>query len=734
MIKQEDFVLNDVINEGDSEENIKMSIDTDSINHLMMVLSSNLYQNSIGSIVREYTSNAIDANAEAKSTNPVIVKLTSTEFSVEDFGTGLDDVDFRNIISKYGKSTKKEKDDQLGYYGLGCKSAFSYTNIFRYECIKNGIERKYALYKDADGFSIDLVSEQLTDKSNGVKVIIPLKSYDYSQFEREIKQQLAYFDGVYFDIQYVQNINNEHKVYEDGDLRHSTIYPKTEMHICLGKVNYPIDWNQLGISRIGLNIGIHFDLNSGIFPTPSREAIIWNSKTKDLVKNKILEISDLLIKRYNSKVETFKDFFDAYLHVNTSHKYIDLFDRRTDISCLSFYCTTAFSEPHIPSIKVMDPKFYKRFKDHMFQGYKIFAAKRYGNLTTTRIYTSISDNDVILEKKSIVIGDNDILTGYLRDYIKSLPYDYIIKKTHHIYSDEDYVSLFGKGYTKEQKEEFDLVRESFLKRCFVDKSDISISPEFLQYKKDNKKKVTSKSNYVSIARAEDEIIISQSSKSNGMNSYGFQKRALTMSQLEKDPYMHVLIEPDDIFDKNYYCFTYSKQKIVFIKPQSKKDLKILKSKKIHNLVMLKEIDKTRAFRKIATAYKIRELITKYNNIFNYSRSKFIDESFKKFSDLKNELHEYEVDNYVWISNDTISTSMIKIAEQYNLWDMQIYHKLKQFEDFIKEFDFISYLRNPSSSDNPDDYSRIIYGMLLMKRMKFNKLPEIDKLIKIDKNV
>lgn len=117
MIQQTDFIKNDVLIEGNQDETIQMGIDHESISHLMMILSTNLYQDSISSIIREYTSNAIDANVDAKSEDPVIVKLTHSEFMVQDFGPGLDDKDFRNIISKYGKSTKRDKADQLGFYG-----------------------------------------------------------------------------------------------------------------------------------------------------------------------------------------------------------------------------------------------------------------------------------------------------------------------------------------------------------------------------------------------------------------------------------------------------------------------------------------------------------------------------------------------------------------------------------------------------------------------------------------
>lgn len=122
MILEKDFKEQDNEIIGETDERIEMGIDTENINQLMMILSTNMYQNPIGSIVREYSSNAIDANMDSNSSDPVIVRLKKDSignftFEVQDYGPGLDDIDFRTIISKYGKSTKRNREDQLGYFG-----------------------------------------------------------------------------------------------------------------------------------------------------------------------------------------------------------------------------------------------------------------------------------------------------------------------------------------------------------------------------------------------------------------------------------------------------------------------------------------------------------------------------------------------------------------------------------------------------------------------------------------
>ena len=108
--------------EGTSQDSIAMSLDLDSAQILMQMLSKNLYSDSVGSTVRECASNALDSHRRAGVDKPIIVSFgrndsNNYEFSVEDFGTGLDAEDVKNIISKYGKSTKRNSATELGMMG-----------------------------------------------------------------------------------------------------------------------------------------------------------------------------------------------------------------------------------------------------------------------------------------------------------------------------------------------------------------------------------------------------------------------------------------------------------------------------------------------------------------------------------------------------------------------------------------------------------------------------------------
>ena len=101
-----------ILVDGISKSSIGMSLDLDSAQILMQMLSKNLYSDSIGSTIRECASNALDSHRRAGVDKPIVISFkrndsSNYEFSVEDFGIGLDAEDVENIISKYGKSTKR---------------------------------------------------------------------------------------------------------------------------------------------------------------------------------------------------------------------------------------------------------------------------------------------------------------------------------------------------------------------------------------------------------------------------------------------------------------------------------------------------------------------------------------------------------------------------------------------------------------------------------------------------
>ena len=290
-----------ILEEGTTQETVKMSLDLDSAQVLMQMLSKNLYSDSIGSTIRECASNALDSHRRVGCEEPIIVSFKRNsqadtyEFAVEDFGIGLDADDVRNIISKYGKSTKRDSNTELGMMGLGFKAPLAYSSSFYFVCRKDFMERKYMMYEGEDTNSIDLLYEKPTAEPNGVKVIVPVDYSDRYQFYNKIKEQLAYFDNVYFDVEPMgsYNVPNDFTIYRAEHFQYSQIATNSDMHLCLDNVSYPIDWEKLGIERIRMKMALRFSLSDGLFPTPNREAIRYTKEAKETILKKIVKLQSI---------------------------------------------------------------------------------------------------------------------------------------------------------------------------------------------------------------------------------------------------------------------------------------------------------------------------------------------------------------------------------------------------------------------------------------------------------
>lgn len=80
-------------------------IDKNAVNMVMDMLSK-LYNDPMCAAIREYVSNAYDANVEADATKPVELTLPCTEndglLMVKDYGRGLDYMGIVSVFANFG--------------------------------------------------------------------------------------------------------------------------------------------------------------------------------------------------------------------------------------------------------------------------------------------------------------------------------------------------------------------------------------------------------------------------------------------------------------------------------------------------------------------------------------------------------------------------------------------------------------------------------------------------------
>ena len=344
-----------VLQTQQSSESIKMSLDLESAQVLMQMLSKNLYSDAIGSTVRECASNALDSHRRAGVNKPIIVSLVRNdsnnyEFSVEDFGIGLDANDVEKIISKYGKSTKRDSDTELGMMGLGFKAPLAYASSFYFTCRKDGVERKYMMYEGEDTNTIDLLYEKPTTEGNGVKVIIPIKWSDRGDFTNKIKEQLAYFEHVYFN---VDDIDNNFVIHRSNLFQFSELSSDKHLHVCLDDVYYPLDFKKLGIDKIEIPVGLRLSLTDGVFPTPNREALRYTPEAKACILEKIARFANVMTQRYNQSVTGNSDVYAVLKYYTTSSRYIKMFGQEFDYNQLAAFATARIATPKIAGVDTL---------------------------------------------------------------------------------------------------------------------------------------------------------------------------------------------------------------------------------------------------------------------------------------------------------------------------------------------------------------------------------------------
>ncbi len=167
--------------------------------HAVQIMSSQIYTDPKLAIVREISTNCLDAHIKnGNPEQPFDVSLPnrlSPHMSFRDYGTGLPDEAVYDLFMTYFGSDKTHTNSMIGGLGLGSKSPASYTDHYTVTSYYNGTETLFTVYKDEQGLlKVNRVSSKPTDEPNGLNVQIPIKEQDYGTFIRNAQRVYKYFD------------------------------------------------------------------------------------------------------------------------------------------------------------------------------------------------------------------------------------------------------------------------------------------------------------------------------------------------------------------------------------------------------------------------------------------------------------------------------------------------------------------------------------------------------------
>ena len=160
---------------GTSHGTVPCGFDAEGTAHLMRLLSD-LYSNAHAAVLREYSVNAYDSHRQAGNPRPVEVTLPTDlnpTLVVTDHGTGLSRDEVTSVYARYGASTKRGTNDQVGAFGLGTKSAFTLGQQFIVTAVKNGWRTVAAFGVSAAGTgTVTVLGHEQVAEANGVTVSI----------------------------------------------------------------------------------------------------------------------------------------------------------------------------------------------------------------------------------------------------------------------------------------------------------------------------------------------------------------------------------------------------------------------------------------------------------------------------------------------------------------------------------------------------------------------------------
>jgi hypothetical protein len=638
---------------------------------------------------------------------------------------------------------------------VGFKAPLAYSSSFYFVARKDGMERKYMMYEGEDTNSIDLLYEKATDESNGVKVIVPVNYSDRYSFTSKIKEQLAYFENVYFDIDSSWgSVDNNFTIHRAEHFQYSSLATNNDMHLCLDNVSYPIDWEKLGINRIGIKLALRFSLSDGLFPTPNREAIRYTKEAKETILKKIAVVADVFMEKFNETITTKSDIKSIIQLYNNSSKHVNSWYKDTNddvcIDSLIKHSTISMAQPKLEGVKLLNlERLAVKAKEYILSEYHfkyIFANGKFQNTKRHKYdylritdYSSYSFGGVYIYSHDLSKSKQD----YLRTILPSNKTIYFVKKSPFKLKSEigtnDYAKYYHsilnlETYPKNQWRqliaEFQHVVNLYAKD-FVDVDAIEIPQSYKDDLKAKRMKVLASSvtvKGVKKVRMKGEFSGKVGTKMEVSLSDQYCKFVPTPFKLEdahKVKKLHVYAKESDKKKMDALWSRANKLANFVLVAQATYDN--LQKANLHNWITIDKFmeGKNKPFKVIATQFLIHDLIQKKSATFK--RINTVEQISADFASKLQELNEYDRKNNHNYADQEVMKAIILHATENRLYDEPIYTTYKQVCEVFTKLPFLDVLMERMSYKT-DDKSMIQAIIDLFKYHKHRVNLEHYKLI------
>jgi len=226
---------------------------------------------------------------ECGYTGPVEVTLPTRMnpvLTIADHGVGMSVDDLHKIYTKYGASTKRDTDDQIGMLGLGSKSPLALADSFTVTTVKGGIKTVAMVTKEDGIGQLRILDTSVTDSDSGTTISVATAPGKFANKAENLfrfwEPGTVVVDGQEPDHAELEQIGpNMFVAYSDlgGD------------YVVMGNIGYRIaqkdSWYERGIQdhRYDYSISVVIKANMGdVHFTPSREGLKYTPRTVNFIE------------------------------------------------------------------------------------------------------------------------------------------------------------------------------------------------------------------------------------------------------------------------------------------------------------------------------------------------------------------------------------------------------------------------------------------------------------------
>lgn len=291
---------------------------------IFSILTESVYSMPRLAGVREIISNALDATVRAKSDRPILVTPPNSinpTFSVRDYGRGLSHEEIYTLYTSLGSSSKKEIENEIGFFGIGALSPLAYVESFNVTSFRDGEASIYSIFMGPTGIpQVAHINTSKVDGPNGLLVSYNIKRQDINPFINDIYSVLKYIEKSKYKYcnevsYYKDDIKNDKQLalsFNDNIFIRSKSWNTTNGNILvMGGVAYEYDPSYLN-KPIFNNHSIVIEAPIGaVSVQASREKLKLNAKTNAYIKSVVEFIYENIEKEVQKQVDEAADYWTA---------------------------------------------------------------------------------------------------------------------------------------------------------------------------------------------------------------------------------------------------------------------------------------------------------------------------------------------------------------------------------------------------------------------------------------